>query len=145
MSTAHLGDYTQKSCCYSPIRPRFAIMVSSPPMTKTLPMIRWTSCQNCLSICSRRRQKILATKAEELEPTREACESIMNAAFGGLPWKTDVDNAQPKERRGVILKYKDLLHDASASTCCRSRFGRLKTATSIISFTPRSRHMAMKR
>jgi three-Cys-motif partner protein len=60
-------------------------------------------------------QELRAARAAELEPTREACEAIMNDAFGNPDWRTRIDAAKPAERRQDILDlYSELLSDAGA-------------------------------
>lgn len=56
-----------------------------------------------------------AMRLAELQPTREACETIMNDAFGNADWRTRVDAVKPVNRRQEILDlYTELLHGAGA-------------------------------
>jgi three-Cys-motif partner protein len=57
--------------------------------------------------------KVLAAKAEELEPTREACEEIMSAAFADWDWQTPVGAVARSRRRQVIVdEYERMLRAA---------------------------------
>jgi three-Cys-motif partner protein len=70
---------------------------------------------------------ILAAKAEELEPTREACEEIMETAFAGWDWRSGVDAAPRAKRRQVIVdEYARMLHAIGAKYVLQMPIVRVK-------------------